>query len=797
MIKSYLKIAWRNTWYHKGYSAINIFGLGLGMAVALLIGLWAVYQFQYDRFFPGYREAAQVMIHIKQLDLDRTQPSVSLPVKEALTGMPGIRYVAESGWLEYRSLIAENKKLYLGGIGAGADYLRILDYPLLDGDPATCLREPYSIVLTAATARSLFGQENPMGKLVKIDNDNSVKVTGILKDIPSTATVSFAYLLPFAFLEKTRNWIANSRNQWGNNSFQMWVRLAPHTDLASLNHRIAGLYKRSQDVNMQHFITFLYPASRWHLYTEYQEDQNGSGLIAYVRMFCLIGAMVLLIACINFVNLATARSDRRAREVGVRKVVGSSRSEIIVQFLLESYLLTCIAFVFALLLAIIALPYFNRLTACDIRIPFSDLRFWLVMGGYLLLTGLLAGARPAFYLSSFLPVRVLKGTLQASHTMVLPRKALVVLQFVCSVTLVIAASVIYQQIRYAQLRPKGYNTNRLVSTAMSEDLNRNYAALRNDIMQSGVVESVSLTSSGATWVDSHTMLDGWEGKQTPNQLGTGIMEIDKNYFATTGMQMLEGRNFFQENAQADSSVIIVNEAAVRAMHLKDPVGKLVKYYEGGAHGPELKQVAIIGVVKDAIMESPYTPVSPAIYVHGRRGNYLLYRLSNKVAPVAAIGKLTAIFERYNPAYPYEYNFVDADYAAKFALEKLVGTLAAIFAGLTILISCLGLFALATYMAAQRTREIGIRKVLGATIWQLWMLLSKDFVWLVGISCLLAAPVAWMFLQHWLEQYNYRIHLGAGIFLAASAVALFITVCTISYQAIRAAMANPVKSLRTE
>ncbi|HEY0273148.1 MAG TPA: ABC transporter permease, partial [Chitinophaga sp.] len=633
---NYCKIGWRNLWHNKGYSAINIFGLGLGMAVALIIGLWVVYEWEYDKFFPGYRQAAQVMITVKTPSGAHSQSALALPVKEELKKVSGIQYVAESNWPEPGSLIVGNRKLYLPGMGAGEDFLHILDYPLLAGDRATCLREPYSIVLSASAAHSLFGNADPLGRMVKVDNQYNMTVTGVLKDVPANATVTFSFLVPFTFLERTRSWMNGARVQWPNNSFQLWAGLRPGANLETVNRQVAHTYLQSHDENMKDFITFLHPASRWHLYGEFRNGQNTGGFIDYVRMFCLIGGLVLLIACINFMNLATARSDKRAREVGVRKAVGSGRREIIFQFLTESFLLTVLAFLFALVLTLLVLPWFNKLAACNICIPFGNGWCWLAMGGYMLVTGLLAGSRPAFYLSSFAPVKVLKGTLKTGEGSSLPRRMLVVLQFASSVALIIAAGIIYQQIRYAQQRPKGYNAVRLVTTDNTADLNKNYQALRADLLASGVVENVTLSGNPATWVDSHSMVESWPGKATVEKLPVGLIGIDRDYFSTMGMQLKEGHNFLGESHAADSLYLILNEAAVKAMALKDPVGKLVRYWAGSAAGPVVKEGMVIAVVKDAILESPYTPVSPALFLHGSGGSYVLYRLSDKVSPVEAI-----------------------------------------------------------------------------------------------------------------------------------------------------------------
>jgi ABC-type antimicrobial peptide transport system permease subunit len=529
----------------------------------------------------------------------------------------------------------------------------------------------------------------------------------------------------------------------------------------------------------------------WHLYSDFKNGKEVGGFIDYVRMFSIIGALVLLIACINFMNLSTARSEKRAREVGVRKAIGSQRKDLIFQFLTESILITFVSFLLSVLFVQLALPSFNTMTGDFISIPYDSPVFWCIMISYVLATGLLSGSRPAFYLSSFNPVKVLKGSIQVGKAASLPRKVLVVLQFTCSIALIISTIIVYQQIQYAKDRPTGYSSSRLMTTDMSGDLGNNYDALKNELLQSGMVESVAKASSPLTGIYMHTGIEKWPG-QGAGELGINVggVSVSDNYFKTVGMKLLQGRDF-SPNWSADTSNIIINEAAVKRMGLKNPIGQVITY--DNVTGP----ARIIGVVKDALMESPFTPVESAVFNHGRGGNFVIYRLSQNVKTQEAIEKITRIFNSYNPAYPYIYQFVDEEYNQKFNLEVLVGKLAGVFAGLAIFISCLGLFGLAAYVAEQRTKEIGVRKVLGASVAQVWLLLSKDFIVLVLISCVIASPIALYFLSNWLQKYNYRITIGPGVFILSAIVAILITLVTISFQAIKAALTNPVKSLRSE
>jgi putative ABC transport system permease protein len=762
--------------------------------VALLIALWVVNEYSYDKFLPGYKSLYQVELNFTDPhEGEHTQTAVSLPIADVLRKQyPEVKYVAESDWMGQHDLLIGTKKLYMNGGAVGSDFLKMFQFPLIKGNSNSVLKDAFSIVLTESTAKALFGDADPMGKMVKIDNKYTLKVTGIMKDVPKNATLQFNFLMPFSFNEQTQDWMKTARTTYYNNSFQIFVQLKPGVDYAKLAPKIKNIvYNGGPKMRPVKPAVLFHPVTDWHLYSEFKNGKESGGFIDYVRMFSIIGILVLVIACINFMNLSTARSEKRAREVGVRKAIGSQRRDLIFQFLTESVLITFIAFLLSMVFVQLALPSFNVLTGDAVNIPYGDPVFWTIIITYVLATGLLAGSRPAFYLSSFNPVKVLKGTIQVGKAAALPRKILVVLQFTCSIALIISTTIIYQQIQHAKDRPTGYSADRLVTTDMSDDLNNHYDALKNDLLHTGTVESVAKSSSPITGVYWHTGIEKWAG-QEPGELAinVGAVSTSDGYFKTVGMKLKEGRDFSSDWG-ADTSNIIINEAAVRRMGLKQPVNQFITF--DGVTGP----ARIIGVVKDALMESPFTPVEPTVFVHGRGGNFVMYRLSAGVNTHQAMEKITKIFDAYNPAYPFTYRFVDEEYNSKFNLEVLVGKLAGVFAGLAIFISCLGLFGLAAYVAEQRTKEIGVRKVLGASIAQVWLLLSRDFIVLVMISCLIASPVALYFLHDWLLKYDYRITIGPGVFVLSAVAALIITIITISFQAIKAALTNPVKSLRSE
>jgi ABC-type antimicrobial peptide transport system permease subunit/AraC-like DNA-binding protein len=790
MFKNYLKIAWRNLIHNKVYSALNIVGLAAGMAVALLIGLWIYSQYAYDRFLPSYDQLYQVKLNFYHSDQIRTQSGSSLPlIEEFRKNYPEVKYASETDWGGQHSLVVGDKKLDPSGLAVGADFLRMFPYHMLKGNINSVFSDPKSIVLTESVARALFGNQDPINKLIKIDNKNSVKVTGVMKDIPANSTLQFSYLLPYSYLEQTYPDTKKERTHWRNYSYLEYVELQPGTDAEAFENKIKNIIAKHDATDKIEIV--LQPAKNWRLLTQFINGKAADGFITYVRMFAIIGILVLVIACINFVNLSTARAEKRAREVGVRKSIGSSRRDLIIQFLSESLLLTFVAFAVSIVIVQLVLPAFNTITYGNIAIPYSNLTFWCVMIAYVLITGLLAGSRPAFYLSSFNPVKVLKGTIQLGKQATLPRKIMVVVQFTCSIALIISTMIIYQQIKYGQDRPKGYNPDNLVMVNSSDDLNKNYDALKHDLLQSGQVVSVTKAASGMTYFPMSAGVSDFPGKKTGESLEMNVAAVSPEYFKTIGTKLKAGHDF-ADNAGPDTLNVIINEAAAERFRLKDPLNQLITFEYSK------KPMRIIGVVESAIVGSPFYGASPALYAYNPGWTAsIMYRLNPNASRQQATKKIAAIFNKYNPSFPFDYRFADEAYSATYQTEVLVGTLASVFAGLAVFISCLGLFGLAAYVAEQRKKEIGIRKVLGASVQQVWTLLSRDFLTLVAISCVIASPIAFYFLSGWLQKYNYRISIGPSAFIIAAALTIVITIITISYQAISSALANPVKSLRSE
>jgi len=600
-----------------------------------------------------------------------------------------------------------------------------------------------------------------------------------------------AFIAPWAYYT-ANNLPKGTLTNWGDNSFQLFVQIADNASIAAVSAKIkyAKLNKVSKDEAKYKHLLFLHPMSKWHLYSNFKNGVIAGGKIQYVWLFGIIGVFVLLLACINFMNLSTARSEKRAREVGIRKAVGSVRSQLIFQFLCESLLVVVFAFALSLILVGLTLPFFNSVADKNVSIPWGSSFFWLVGFGFCLFTGLIAGSYPALYLSSFEPVKVLKGAFRVGRFAAVPRKVLVVLQFTVSVVLIIGTIIVFKQIQFAKSRPVGYNRDGLVSIEMAtEDLHKQFQALKEDLLKSGAITGIAESTSPSTQVDNNTSGLQWKGKDPGMTDDFAFIGITFDYGGTMGWKFTDGRDF-SGRFISDSSGIVLNEAAVQYMGLKNPVGEIVRFSD--------KDHIVLGVIKNMVMESPYEPVKQTVfYVNKGMGGFLNMRINPKVSPHGAISKIESICKTYSPSVPFSYKFVDDEYARKFSDEERVGKLATSFAVLAIFISCLGLFGMASFMTEQRTKEIGVRKVLGASVFGLWRMMSKDFVVLVVISLFIAVPVAWYFMHGWLQHYDYHTELSWWIFAVTSAGAVVITLLTVSYQSIKAALMNPVKSLKTE
>lgn len=793
MIRNYIKIAFRNLQKNKVYSFINIIGLAIGMAVAMLIGLWIYDELSYNKSFDNYEKLGQVQMYQTFSGIRGPQTSIPLPLKNELEKIPDFKEIVLASWnFEHILANGENKFTKLG-MYVEPEFTKMMSLKMASGIQ-NGLTDVNVIMLSETLAKALFGTENPIGKIIKIDNKANLSVTGVYKDFPKNSEFAeVSYLISWQYYLSDEPWVKDAQTQWDNNSWQCFVLFDQHASCETVYPKVKDIVLNNIDTGgkLTKPEVFVHPMDKWHLYSGVENGKMTGGRIQYVWLFGIIGAFVLLLACINFMNLSTARSEKRAKEVGIRKAIGSIRSQLINQFLGESLLTVFIAFFISVLLVVLSLSWFNDLANKKMTIPYANPYVWLVCIMFIVLTGLLSGSYPAFYLSSFNPVRTLKGTFRVGRFASVPRKVLVVLQFTVSVTLIIGTIIVYNQIQYAKNRPIGYDRNGLIYIQMNtpELQNADYETLRNELLNTGVVENMTKSNSPVTQTYSNTTDFDWEGK-IPNTLPLfNIVSITSDYAKTIGMQIIKGRDFSRE-FKTDTAAFIINEAAAKVIGFENPIGKFIKW------GPQ--QFQVVGVSKDMITDSPYNPTRPALYFISK-GWYSIYtiKLKNSVSASAALEKVEAVFKKISPGSPFEYTFVDEEYGKKFASEERIGRLATFFAILAIFISCLGLFGLASFVAEQRTKEIGVRKVLGASVFNLWQLLSKDFIYLVLISCLISAPIAYYFLSDWLEKYEYHTDISWWIFVISGIGALLIALLTVSYQAIKAALMNPVKSLKTE
>jgi len=787
MLKNYLKIALRNLFRNKAFSAINIAGLAIGMASAILILLWIQNEISYDQFHEKkdrIYEAWNRAHFSGKLQCWNTTPKVLARTLER--DIPEVEQATRVNWSRNFLFSVGEKRLTVQGNMVDSNFLQMFSFPLLKGNSKLALMDMHSIVLTEKLAQKIFGNEDPMGKVIKIDNKDNFTVTGIARDLPNNTRFNFEYLLPWSYAR----YRGEDDENWGNNSTRTYVLVKPNVSFASADNKIRKLkarYDKNEDPTWE---MFLYPISKWRLYSRFKDGSEDGGRIEFVRMFGIIAVFILLIACINFMNLSTARSEKRAKEVGIRKVVGAQKGALIAQFIGESILLAFLAGIVAIGIVELSLPGFNKLTDKKLFIDFGNIYSWLIALGFIIFTGLVAGSYPAFFLSSFQPVRVLKGMFRSSKALITPRKVLVVLQFTFAIILIISTIIVKHQIDYARDREAGYDKRNLMYHMLTGDLDKNFNLVKNELLASGVATSISKTSAPLTQGWSDTWGFEWKGKDPNDKTDFDRYSADENLVATAGFQLVKGRDFNLKQFPTDSTGVILNESAAKAMGFKDPIGQIVKDNDINWH--------VVGVIKDFILQSPYYPLKPMV-IEGSKGwfNTMHIKLNPQNSTAQNLKKAEAIFKKYNPEYPFEYKFIDEEYATKFEDEKRTATLTALFAGLTIFISCLGLFGLAAYMAQNRIKEIGVRKVLGASVANITTLLSKDFLKLVIISLVIASPVAAFAMYKWLQDYPYRVNIEWWVFVIAGLAAVTIALLTVSFQAIKAATANPVKNLRTE
>ncbi len=796
MIKNYLKIAWRNLINNRFSSLINIGGLAVGMAVAILIGLWIFDELSFDRSFPNHDRIAAAMQNQWLNNETQTWNSEAITLGPALRAnySQDFKHVLMASWTGNHFLSVGNKTLTETGNFIEPGITDMLSLNMVEGS-RDGLKDPSSILLSQSVAKAIFGNEDPMNKILVLDKKNAVKVTGVYQDLPYNSSFGdLTFITPWQLLVNINHYDTFFHNPWGASWFQTYVQIADGSDMNKVSADIKEVKMnaiRHQDDARFKPVIFLQPMNSWHLYSDFKNGVNAGGRIQYVWLFGIIGIFVLLLACINFMNLSTARSEKRAREVGIRKALGSVRRQLIVQFYSESLLITVVSFLFALIIAQLCLPFFNDIANKRMSVLWFSPLFWIIGLSFSILTGLVAGSYPALYLSAFKPVKVLKGTFRVGRLASIPRKVLVVAQFSVSVVLIIGTLVVYQQIQFAKDRPIGYSNEGLVFIPLQTDqVIKQYEPLKNDLLASGAVTSVAGSEGKVTDIYIGNSGFKWAGKDPALQEQFTTMAVSPEFGKTVDWKLLDGRDF-NSAYPSDSLGFVINEAAAKFLGFKHPVGETLEWTGNGKY-------KILGVVKDMITSSPYDPVTQTLFFLNKpRLTNLNVRLNPNMSAHEALARIGDTYKKYSLGTPFNYEFIDKTYAQKFDNEERIGKLASCFAGLAIFISCLGLFGMASFVAEQRIKEIGVRKVLGATVFNLWQLLSKDFIVLIIISLLIATPASYYFMHKWLLGYQYRTEITWWVFAVAGIGAMALTLLTVSYQSIKAALANPVKSLKTE
>jgi putative ABC transport system permease protein len=785
MLRNYIKAAFRNLWKNKGYSFLNIGGLAIGMACAGLIFLWVEDELTFNHYFSNrdnlYKVKDRQTYDGNTFTFDATPGLLAEGIKSEI---PGLKNTSRATWGNSVLFSAKDKPIYEQGLYVDSSFLTMFQLEFVQGNAKTAFAQLHSLVISETMANKFFSSTNVIGKILKVDNKQGYVVAGVFRDLPKNVSFNFNWLAPFKIYLDQNAWL----KAWGNNGIVTYVETEPNADVTAVNKKLYGYVQTKQKEASAHMS--IYPMNRWRMYDNFENGNEIPGRIQYVHLFNVIAWIILVIACINFMNLSTARSEQRAKEVGVRKVMGAGKRKLIGQFIGESVFTSLVALILAIGIIYISLPAFNLLVEKHLSVNILNPLHIGVLLGIALVCGLVAGSYPAFYLSSFNPIYVLKGIkIKSGGSAGFVRKSLVVVQFSISVILIISTIVIYLQIFHVKDRDLGYNKNNLVYMYIQGKMKDNYTIIKNDLLATGLVQNTALSNNQILQLGSNTGDFSWEGKDPSRQILITVEQVSQEYPSTMGLHIKEGREFYS-NFKSDSNSVIINETLAALMNKKNVVGSIIS--------GQGQKFTVVGVIRNFIYNDMYAPASPLmLFADSSNPNVMSVRLKEGASIPMALAKMETIFKNNNPGYPFDYSFVDQEFGKLFKTETLIGQLAEVFSILAIFISCLGLFGLAAYTAEKRSKEIGIRKILGASVQGITGLISKDFLLLVCISCLIAFPIAWWMMHNWLENYKYRIQISWWIFLAAGVMALLIALFTVSFQAIKAAVANPVKSLRSE
>lgn len=797
MFQNYFKTAFRSLWKKKSFSLLNIVGLAVGITCASLIFLWVEDELTYNDYFKKKDNLYQLLenqAYDGKIFTFASQPGKLGPaIKEEI---PGIKTAVRTNWSDRALLGKDEKSLYANGMMVEPEFFDLFSIEFIKGNSRAAFSQVHSIVLNERMALKLFNTVDVVGKTVKVDDDQEYLIGGVYKALPRNAKFeNLEWFAPFEGFFKKNPWL----EQWGNNGIQTYVELQPESDPALINAKLKNFIKGKDSGAIAQ--PFLLAAKDWRLRSNFVDGKQSGGRIKYVNLFSIIAWIIIVLACINFMNLATARSEQRAREVGVRKVMGSGKNMLIIQFMVEALVMSFIAVLVSVAITYFTLPAFNKMVDKSIALNLFAPAHLISLLVIALLCGLIAGSYPAFYLSSFNPITVLKGLkLPGGFGVAAVRKVLVTAQFVISIGLIVCTVVIYQQVMHTKSRELGLNKENLIFTSQQiisvqqeANLGLRFNSFRNDLLATGLVENAALSNGQAFNVGSSSSDFKWKTKDPGKELLISMEWATPGYLGTMGMKLISGRDFYP-NGKSDSNNIIINESFAKlvAKNPADATGELIDR--------DGSKLMVIGVVKDFVYNNIYSASSPLVIFNdadAKSTSTLNIRFKKDADIKQALAKTEAVIKTYNAAYPFEYRFVDQEFEKLFTGESLIGNLAAVFSGLAIFISCLGLFGLAAYTAEKRIREIGIRKVLGASVVNLTSLLSIDFLKLVVISCIVAFPVSWWMMNNWLHDYEYRVNIQWWMFAVPGVLALVVALFTVSFQAIKAALTNPVKSLKSE
>jgi putative ABC transport system permease protein len=790
MFRLNLKIALRNLWRNKTSSVINIVGLAIGLSACLLLLLYVNYEMNFDAHFKEADKIYQVMTNFQDANgkITRTGESPGNGIAMAIKAkIPEVDAITRMGGGD-ASLIANKQRVFKKvDFFADPDVLKIFNYEFIVGNPGSALNAPKSVILTANTAELLFGTTDVLNKTVRYKNTIDLKVTGVIKDLPANTSIRFDYLMPWSFFESINDYVKNPG--WGDFSFLAMAKVNDPANIDGINAKVKKLF--NENYTAQKNENFLFPLTKKHLYGEFQNGKSVGGDIERIYLFVALAFGILLVACINFMNMATAKSERRAKEVGIKKTIGATRSSLVIQFLTEAMVLTTVAVLIAVTIAEASLPLFNNLLGIDIKIGYANTGYWLGILAVALLTGLLSGTYPALFLSSFNPVQTLKKkTARAKLIPINLRQVLVVGQFCFAIMLIIATLVIYKQMQFIKNRPVGYNIDLLAEMPQDGDLFGKFELFKEQVLKTGAVTAVNQSSQSMTRVGNWFYGFEWPGmEEKGKEIVFNRLQTQYDFVKTSGVELVAGRDFSRDFA-SDTAAILLSSTAVKVMKLKDPVGMNVRLF-----GNQLK---VIGVFKDFIWDSPYRSGNQMVVNFSKNeGGNINMRLNPANSLSKNIELISAVTKNINPAYPVEVRFVNDLYSRKLQSEKILGILASLFGGIAILISCMGLYGLVAYSAEQRTKEFGVRRVLGASVGNIMKLLSVSFLKMVFTAACIGVPLAYYLMDKWLTNFEFRTTVSLSIVLLSIAGTAVIAFLTVSFQAYKAAKANPVEALKYE